>query len=66
MEGITRTAAVRLAELRRLRHAHPELIFDEFAGNYYAWKPADGGDELSGEASHGRTADELLAKLAAG
>ena len=63
MEGITRTAAVRLAELRRLRHAHPELIFDEFAGNYYAWKPGPGGDEKSGETSHGRTADELLAKL---
>ena len=63
MEGITRTAAAVLAELRKLRHAHPELVFDEFAGNYYAWKPGPGGDELSGETSHGRTADELLAKL---
>lgn len=63
MEGITRTAAAVLAELDRLRHAHPELIFDECAGNYYAWKP-DPGDKHSGEASHGRTADELLRKLA--
>ncbi len=65
MEGITRTAALVLAELRRLRHAHPGIVFDEFAGNYYAWKPGPGGDETSGETSHGRTADELLAKLAA-
>ena len=62
MEGITRTAAVRLAELSKLRQAHPGLVFDEFAGNYYAWKP-DPGDKWSGEASWGRTADELLAKL---
>jgi hypothetical protein len=62
MGGITRAAAVRLAELRKLRHAHPELDFDEFAGNYYAWKPAP-GDKWSGETSHGRTADERLAKL---
>jgi len=66
MEGITRTAAAVLAELRKLRHAHPEIAFSEFAGNYYAWKPADGGDGLSGETSHGRTADELLRKLRGG
>ena len=63
MEGITRTAAARLAELSKLRRAHPEIVFSEFAGNYYAWKPGPGGDEKSGETSHGRTAEELLAKL---
>ena len=39
MEGITRAAAVRLAELRACTPT-AELSFDEFAGNYYAWTTA--------------------------
>ncbi len=54
MERITQTAASRLAEYAR---THEISIVE---GNHYAWKPAaDGGGELT----HGRTEDELLAKL---
>ena len=62
---------MRLAELRRLRHAHPELVFDEFAGNYYAWKPGPDGDEADMYGGGGVLAEleaeiaELLGKPAA-
>jgi hypothetical protein len=45
--------------------AHPGTsIYTDERGVHYAWKPAP-GDRLSGELTHGRTEDELLAKLTA-
>jgi hypothetical protein len=60
MEGIIPAAAsARLAEYKQ---AHPEVDIDCIEGNHYAWKPVP-GDEFAGEFSHGRTEEELLAKL---
>jgi hypothetical protein len=61
MQGITQTAASRLAEYKR---SHPEFSICQVEGNHYAWKPAPGSD-YDGEQLTGRTEDELLAKLTA-
>ncbi len=57
MEGTAQTP--RLAEYER---THSICCA---GGHHYAWKPSPGGDELAGELTHGRTEDELAAKLAA-
>ena len=62
MKGTIQAAVSRLAEYGR---AHPGCRIYQVEGNHYAWKPDPGGDGLSGELTHGRTEDELLAKLAA-
>jgi hypothetical protein len=43
----------------------PGTVICQVEGNHYAWKPAP-GDEFAGEMTHGRTEEELLAKLADG
>ena len=53
MEGITQAAASRLAEYYRTHEIY------RVEDNWYAWKPAPDGGELT----HGRTEDELAAKL---
>lgn len=58
MEGISRLPAARLAEYQR---AHPGTVISRVEGIWRAWVP--GRDSVSGELTHGRTEDELLAKL---
>jgi hypothetical protein len=58
VEWITR---LRLAAYAR---DHPEADICQVDRIWRAWIP-DPGDPFSGELAHGRTADELLAKLAA-
>lgn len=61
MEGILQWFRSRADEYER---AHPGTrIYEGEFGEHYAWKPVP-GDELSGELTHGRTEEELLAKLA--
>jgi hypothetical protein len=62
MEGILRWPGSRADEYR---HAYGVSIYTDEFGEHYAWKPAP-GDGLSGELTHGRTEDELLAKLDGG
>jgi hypothetical protein len=57
MEGITRLPGSRLAEFAR---AHPEAVICRVEGTWHAWVP-DG--DCTGAEAHGRTEDELLAKL---
>jgi hypothetical protein len=60
MEGILRWPRSRAREYER---AHPGVrIYKGEFGECYAWKPSP-GDRLSGELTHGRTEEELLAKL---
>jgi hypothetical protein len=60
MEGILRWPR---SAARQYERAHPGTrIWKGEFGEYYAWKQAP-GDELSGELTHGRTEEELLAKL---
>lgn len=58
MEWIT---SLRLAAYAR---AHPEISVCQVEGTWHAWKP-EPGDAFSGEMTHGRSEDELLAKLGA-
>lgn len=61
MEGILRWPRSRA---REYECAHPGVrIYEGDFGEHYAWEPVP-GDELSGELTHGRTEEELLAKLA--
>jgi hypothetical protein len=49
---------------REYERAHPGTrIYAGDFGEHYAWTPVP-GDRLSGELTHGRTEEELLAKLA--
>ena len=60
MEGILRWPRSRASEYER---DHPDVsIYEGEFGEHYAWKAAP-GDRLSGELTHGRTEEELLAKL---
>lgn len=60
MEGFPLAAAGRLAAYAR---DHPETqISRDPRGRCYAWTPEQ-PDALTGELTHGDTADELLAKL---
>ena len=60
MEGILRWPRSRAREYER---AHPGVtIYEDEFGDHYAWKETP-GDRLSGELTHGRTEEELLAKL---
>ena len=62
MEGILRWPRSRADEYER---AHPGVrIYEDEFGEHYAWKPVPGSD-CDGELTHGRTVDELLAKLTA-
>lgn len=60
MEGIPRLPGSRLAEYAR---AHPETVICCVEGTWHAWLPDGHG---GGQAAHGRTEDELLAKLDGG
>ena len=60
MGGILRWPRSRADEYER---DHPGVsIYEGEFGEHYAWK-AEPGDRLSGELTHGRTEEELLAKL---
>jgi hypothetical protein len=59
MEGIT------AARIDRIARTHPEADICLVEGTWHAWKP-EPGDPFSGEMTHGRTEDELLAKLGGG
>ena len=61
IEGTARIPGARAAEYQR---AHPETGICQVDGVWRAWKP-EPGDPFSGEMAHGRTEDELLAKLGA-
>jgi len=63
MEGITRTAASRLAAYKRT-HRDVSIWQAKATGRWYAWVPD--GDGCAGSAASGRTEDELLAKLDGG
>ena len=60
MEGTARLPGARAAEYQR---AHPEASICQVDGVWHAWKP-EPGDPFSGEMTHARTEEELLAKLA--
>ena len=59
---ITSWPGSRLAAYAR---AHPEVSVSQVEGTWRAWKP-EPGDPFSGEMTHARTEDELLAKLGGG
>ena len=62
MEGILRWPR---SAARQYERDHPGVrIYKGEFGDHYAWKP-EPGDRLSGELTHGRTEEELLAKLTA-
>ena len=56
MEGITRLPGARLAEYQR---DHPGTVICQVEGTWHAWVP----DGCGGAEAHGRTEEELLAKL---
>jgi len=56
MEGITRQPGAAAAEYQR---AHPGTVICQVEGTWHAWVPDGNG----GAESHGRTEEELLAKL---
>jgi hypothetical protein len=59
MDPVAQWQQARLAENARDRPEDTCCV----EGTCYGWKPGPPGDEFAGETSHGRTEDELLAKL---